>query len=158
MNVRSSIVTTVNQVRDAVRELQQAGVIAVANVPMRVEWGPGALAGEPFGGDVQILLAANDPDQPAATQQSNYAAEAERGSVASDGSPLSAPKSNASAVPCYTDQMLRELQVASRPLMNFLVKYHNPHVKAIVETHHVEVVEGLATEQRVEMDHHDLEE
>lgn len=144
MNVRSSIVTTVNQVRDAVRELQQAGVIAVANVPMRVEWGPGALAGEPFGGDVQILLAANDPDQPAATQQSNYAAEAERGSVASDGSPLQ-----------YSDEKLRELQVASRPLMDFIMKYHNPHVKAIVETHHVEVVEGLATEQRVEMDHHE---
>jgi len=80
---------------------------------------------------------ANDPDQPAATQQSNYAAEAERGSVASDGSPLQ-----------YSDEKLRELQVASRPLMDFLMKYHNPHVKAIVDSHRVEVVEGLANEFR----------
>ena len=110
------------------------------------------------GGTLLFLLcedSPNVPDQPVATAQTDQPAEPERGSVASDGSPLSAPKSNASAVPCYTDQMLRELQVASRPLMDFLMKYHNPHVKAIVETHHVEVVEGLATEQRVEMDHHE---
>jgi len=102
-------------------------------------------------------VAANVPDQPGGPT-TNQPAEADAASVASVGSPPSCIPSQELFIARYTDDMLRELQVASRPLMDFLMKHHNPHVKAIVDSHRVEVVEGLATEQRVEMDHHDLEE
>ena len=77
---------TVNQVRDAVSDLQQAGVIAVEDVSVRVEWGPGALAGDPLGGDVRVLLAANAPDQPPAFETPSEPAGPNCRSVASDGS------------------------------------------------------------------------
>lgn len=73
---------TVNQVRDAVSDLQQAGVIAVEDVSVRVEWGPGALAGDPLGGDVRVLLAANDRVQSAATGKTNHTAGPNRRSIA----------------------------------------------------------------------------
>ena len=51
-------------------------------------------------------------------------------------------------MPGYTDEMLAGLQQAALPLMDFLKQHHNPHVKAIVDSHRVEVVQGLANEVR----------
>ena len=40
------------------------------------------------------------------------------------------------------------LRDAAKPLMDFLKTNHHPHVKAIVDSDRVEVVEGLANEFR----------
>ena len=62
MNVRSSIVDTMNQVRGAVHDLQQAGLVAIGDIPVQIEWGHGALVGDPLGGSIQFVLAANVTD------------------------------------------------------------------------------------------------
>lgn len=48
----------------------------------------------------------------------------------------------------YSESDLRELRQAARPLMEFLERRHNPHVRAIVDSHSVEVIEGIANEVR----------
>ena len=58
MNVRSSIVATVREVESAVHELQQAGVVALVDVPVRIEWGPGVMEDDPLGGDVRLVVSA----------------------------------------------------------------------------------------------------
>lgn len=53
----------------------------------------------------------------------------------------------------YTDETLRaELREAALPLMDFLKKHHHPHVKAIVSSDHIEVLEGMTTNRRKPFD------
>ena len=48
---------TVKEVELAVHELQLAGVIAVADVPVRIEWGCGIMEND-LAGDVRIVVPA----------------------------------------------------------------------------------------------------
>ncbi len=50
----------------------------------------------------------------------------------------------------FTEAEILEMKAAALPLMVWLANNCHPHVKAIVDSELVEVMEGLATAQRVE--------
>jgi hypothetical protein len=47
-----------------------------------------------------------------------------------------------------TEEQLKELRVAAVPLMQWLLNNCHPHCTAIVDSEHIELMEGLATTLR----------
>ena len=47
-----------------------------------------------------------------------------------------------------TEEQLTELRAAAMPLMQWLNDNCHPHVVAIIDSEHIELVEGLATAKR----------
>jgi hypothetical protein len=47
-----------------------------------------------------------------------------------------------------TEKQLTELRTAAMPLMQWLNDNCHPHVAAIIDSEHIELVEGLATARR----------
>jgi hypothetical protein len=51
--------------------------------------------------------------------------------------------------PYFTEQQYRELEKLTKPLMQWLADNCHPHVKAIVDSENMELMEGITTVQRV---------
>jgi len=47
-----------------------------------------------------------------------------------------------------TEKQLTELRAAAMPLMQWINDNCHPHVAAIIDSEHIELVEGLATARR----------
>ena len=51
-----------------------------------------------------------------------------------------------------TEEQLTELRAAALPLMQWINDNCHPHVSAIIDSEHIELVEGLATARRTPRD------